>query len=151
LRVVLAEVITLDMPMLPGEVPPKLFPILGAGRIVIGAGLVFAPDGLARSLGIDPDAAQQTRWLSRLTGAREIAIGVGAIRAWRRNEDPSGWILAQAVSDGTDVVAFVVAAASGKVSYARGIGMALFAASGAVSEALTFIALEKRRNQRISL
>lgn len=139
------------MPMLPGEVPSKLFPILGAGRIVIGAGLVFAPDGLARGLGINPEAARQSRWLTRLAGAREIAIGVGAIRAWRRNEDPSGWILAQAISDGTDVVAFTVAATSGKVSYLRGFGMALFAASGAVSEAVTFIALEKKRNQGDSL
>jgi hypothetical protein len=139
------------MPMLPGEVPSTLFPILGAGRIVIGTGLIFAPDGLARGLGISPEAARQSRWLTRLAGAREIAIGVGAIRAWRRNEDPSGWILAQAISDGTDVVAFTVAAISGKVSYRRGFGMALFAASGAVSEVVTFIALEKKRNQGDSL
>ena len=139
------------MTILPGEVPPKLFPILGAGRIVIGLGLVVAPDGLARGLGINPEVAVQSRWLTRLAGAREIAIGVGAIRAWRRNEDPAGWILAQAISDSTDVVAFVVAAKSGKVTYKRGIGMALFAASGAVSEAVTFIALEKKRTERDSL
>ena len=137
--------------MMPGAVPPSLFPILGAGRILIGAGLVFAPDGLARGLGIGPEAAAQSRWLTRLAGAREIAIGVGAIRAWRRSEDPSGWILAQAISDSTDVVAFVLAATSGRVSYKRGFGMALFAASGAVSEALTFIALEKKRAARDSL
>jgi hypothetical protein len=129
----------------PGAVPPLLFPILGAGRIFIGAGLVFAPDGLARGLGIDPEVAAQSRWLTRLAGAREIAIGVGAIRAWHSKEDPSGWILAQAISDSTDVVAFVLAATSGRVSYKRGFAMALFAASGAVSEALTFIALEKKR------
>jgi hypothetical protein len=139
------------MSMLPGEVPPKLFPILGAGRIVIGTGLIIDPGGLAKGLGIDPETARETRWLTRLAGAREIAIGIGAIRAWRRDEDPSGWILAQAISDSTDVVAFVVAATSGKVSYKRGIGMALFAASGAVSEVLTFIALERKRVQRNSL
>ena len=139
------------MTILPGEVPSKLFPILGAGRIVIGVGLVVAPDGLARGLGINPEVAVQSRWLTRLAGAREIAIGVGAIRAWRRHEDPAGWILAQAISDSTDVVAFVVAAKSGKVSYKRGIGMALFAASGAVSETVTFIALEKKRTERDSL
>lgn len=137
--------------MMPGAVPPSLFPILGAGRILIGAGLVFAPDGLARGLGIDPEAAAKSRWLTRLAGAREIAIGVGAIRAWRRSEDPSGWILAQSISDSTDVVAFVLAATSGRVSYKRGFGMALFAASGAVSEALTFIALEKKRAAKDSL
>ncbi len=145
------RVLTSTMTRFPGEVPPRLFPILGAGRIVIGAGLIVNPNGLAKGLGIDSDTAHDSRWLTRLAGAREIAIGIGAIRAWRRNEDPSGWILAQAISDSTDVVAFVVAAKSGKVSYRRGIGMALFAASGAVSETLTFVALEKKHQELNSL
>jgi hypothetical protein len=132
------------MPLLPGEVPPNLFPILGAGRILIGAGLIFAPGGLARGLGIDPQSATASRWLTRIAGAREVGIGIGAIRAWHRQEDPSGWILAQAISDSTDVVAFGAAAVSGKVSAKRGVGMAAFAASGAVSEIVTFIALEKK-------
>jgi len=108
-----------------------LFPILGAGRIFIGAGLVFAPDGLARGLGIDPEVAAQSRWLTRLAGAREIAIGVGAIRAWHsKEESPRVGFLAQAISDSTDVVAFVLAATSGRVSYKRGFAMALFCGLG---------------------
>jgi hypothetical protein len=130
------------MTLLPGEVPTNLFPILGAGRLLIGAGLIFAPGGLARGLGIDPQSAAASRWLTRIAGAREVAIGIGAIRAWHR------WILAQAISDSADVVAFGAAAVSGKVSAKRGIGMAVFAASGAVSEIVTFIALENKRAQR---
>ena len=125
-----------------------MFPILGAGRILIGAGLIFAPGGLARGLGIDPQSAAASRWLTRIAGAREVAIGIGAIRAWHRDEDPSGWILAQAISDSTDVVAFGAAAVSGKVSAKRGVGMAVFAASGAVSEIVTLLALENKRAQR---
>ena len=132
------------MPLLPGEVPPNLFPILGAGRILIRAGLIFAPGGLARGLGFDPQSATASRWLIRIAGAREVGIGIGAIRAWHRQEDPSGWILARAIYDSTDVVAFGAAAASGKVSAKRGLGMAVFAASGAVSKIVTYIALEKK-------
>ena len=135
------------MPLLPGEVPPNLFPILGTGRILIGAGLIFAPGGLARGLGIEPQSAAASRWLTRITGAREVAIGIGAVRAWHRDDDPSGWILAQAISDSSDAVAFGAAAVSGKVSAKRGIGMAVFAASGAVSEIVTFISLENKRAQ----
>ncbi len=46
----------------------KFIPILGAGRIVMGAGLVFAPNGLARGLGIKPHAAQTSLWLTRIDG-----------------------------------------------------------------------------------
>jgi hypothetical protein len=117
-------------------VPDVVIPALGVTRIVIGAGLLISPVGLARGLGIDAVTARRVGWMARIAGARELAIGLGTLRAWRRDEPVTGWVAAQAISDGVDAVAFAVTAARGDVGPARGWGLALFAASGAVSEAL---------------
>ncbi len=122
-------------------IPPLVVPALALTRIVIGAGLLINPTGLGRALGAsDPP---QTAPLGRLLGAREIAIGLGTLVAWRRGQSTAAWVAAQAISDGSDTAAFAAAAISGRVSPARGWGMAAFAASGAISEALTAIALAK--------
>lgn len=126
-------------------IPPIVLPALGLTRVVIGAGLLISPTGLGKALGAsDP---QQTGPVGRLLGAREIAIGLGTLVAWRRGQSAAGWVAAQAISDGSDTVAFAAAALTGRVSPARGWGMAAFAASGAISEALTAAALarEERR------
>lgn len=122
-------------------IPSFVVPALGLTRIVIGAGLVVSPAGLGRALGAsDP---QQTAPVGRLLGAREIAIGLGTLAAWRRGGSTAAWVAAQAISDGSDTVAFAAAALGGRVSAARGWGMAAFAASGAISEALTALALHR--------
>jgi hypothetical protein len=114
---------------------------LGLTRLVIGSGLLINPAGLGRALGAtDPE---QTAPMGRLLGAREVAIGLGTLVAWRRGESTAAWVAAQAMSDGSDTIAFAAAAIAGRVSGARGWGMAAFAASGAISEALTAIALAR--------
>ena len=123
------------------RIPAGVLPALGATRIAIGVGLLINPTGLGRALGLDEVTARNSAWLGRLTGAREIAIGLGTLHAWRRGDRVDGWIAAQAISDGSDAVAFSVVAVRGEVSAARGWGMAAFAASGAISEALTAWAL----------
>jgi hypothetical protein len=121
--------------------PPLVVPALGLTRVVIGTGLLVNPTGLGRALGAtDPE---QTAPVGRLLGAREIAIGLGTLVAWRRGQSTAAWIAAQAISDGSDTVAFAAAAIAGRVSPARGWGMAAFAASGAISEALTARALDR--------
>lgn len=125
--------------------PPGLIPALGLTRVFIGIGLLVRPHGIGKALGIDDAAMAQAAWLARFTGGRELAIGLGTLWAWHRSEPVAGWIAAQAMSDATDTVAFAVVASSGKVSPARGWGMAAFAASGAISEAVT--ALRLRRTQ----
>jgi hypothetical protein len=115
-------------------VPSGIYPALGVTRIVIGLGLMVSPVGLARGLGIDEPTAKRVGWLARIAGARELAIGLGTLRAWHRKEPLAGWVAAQAISDGTDAVAFAVTAARGDVGPVRGWGLSLFAASGAISE-----------------
>lgn len=116
-------------------VPAMVYPALGVTRIAIGLGLIVSPAGLARGLGIDEATARRVGWMARIAGAREVAIGLGTLRAWQRAEPMAGWVAAQAISDGVDAVAFAVTAARGDVGAARGWGLAVFAASGAVSEA----------------
>jgi NADH:ubiquinone oxidoreductase subunit K len=124
-------------------VPSSVVPALGITRLVIGAGMIGNPAGLGRALGLDGNAAREAGWLARLAGAREIAIGLGTLVAWRRGAPTAGWVAAQAISDGSDAVAFAVVAAQGKITASRGWAMGLFALSGAVSEALTAIALNR--------
>jgi hypothetical protein len=130
--------------------PLGLIPALGLTRIAIGIGLMANPKGIGKALGIDDAAMQQAAWLARFTGGREIAIGLGTLLAWRRSEPLAGWIAAQAISDATDTVAFAVVATQGRVSPARGWGMAVFAASGAISEATTAIRLSRQSRPAVS-
>ena len=123
--------------------PKAIIPALGLTRVAIGIGLIANPMGIGKALGIADDAMRQSVWLARFTGGREIAIGLGTLLAWKRSEPLAGWIAAQAISDATDTVAFAVVASQGKVSPARGWGMAAFAASGAISEAATAVALAR--------
>lgn len=127
-------------------IPSFVVPALGVTRIVIGAGLVANPAGLGRALGAsDPT---QTTAVGRLLGAREIAIGLGTLAAWRGGHATAPWVAAQAISDASDTFAFAAAALGGRVSAVRGWGMAAFAASGAISEGLTAIALARENGTK---
>jgi hypothetical protein len=124
-------------------VPNSVVPALGVTRIVIGAGMIVNPAGLGKALGLSDERAKEAGWLARLAGAREIGIGLGTLAAWRAGAPTAGWVAAQAISDGSDAVAFAVVASRGKISPARGWGMGLFALSGAISEGLTAMALSR--------
>lgn len=119
--------------------PSVVYPALGIARIGIGVGLLVSPVGLARGLGIDAATAKRVGWMARIAGARELAIGLGTIRAWHRGEPMTGWLAAQAISDGVDSIAFAVTASRGDVGAVRGWGLAAFAASGAISESVLAI------------
>lgn len=125
------------------DVPPAAIVGMGLTRVAIGTGLLISPVGLARGLGIDPTTARRVGWMARIAGAREIALGLGTLQAWRRGDPVDGWIAGQAFSDGVDAVAFAVTAARGDVGALRGWGLAAFAASGAISEALAVRALRR--------
>jgi len=128
-------------------VPPAVIPALGITRLAIGAGLIIGPAGLGKALGLSDDDAKAAGWLARLAGAREIAIGLGTLDAWRSGRPVDGWVAAQGISDASDAVAFATVAMQGKVSWARGWGMSMFALSGAVSEVLTAVALRRQAHQ----
>lgn len=124
-------------------VPPAVVPALGITRLVIGTGMIIGPAGLGKALGLPEAEAKRAGWIARLAGAREIAIGLGTLDAWRSGRPVDGWVAAQGISDASDAIAFAAIAIQGKVPAARGWGMSLFALSGAVSEALTAAALRR--------
>jgi len=124
-------------------IPPSVVPALGITRLAIGAGLVIGPAGLGKALGLSEADAKAAGWLARLAGAREIAIGLGTLDAWRSGKAVDGWVAAQGISDASDAIAFATVALQGKVSPVRGWGMSLFALSGAISEGLTAAALRR--------
>jgi hypothetical protein len=124
-------------------IPPSVVPALGITRLAIGAGLIIGPAGLGKALGLSEADAKAAGWLARLAGAREIAIGLGTLDAWRSGKSVDGWVAAQGISDASDAIAFATVALQGKVSPVRGWGMSLFALSGAVSEGLTAVALRR--------
>ncbi len=124
-------------------IPPSVVPALGITRLAIGAGLIIGPAGLGKALGLSEADAKAAGWLARLAGAREIAIGLGTLDAWRSGKSVDGWVAAQGISDASDAIAFATVALQGKVSPVRGWGMSLFALSGAISEGLTAVALRR--------
>ena len=124
-------------------IPPSVVPALGITRLAIGAGLIIGPAGLGKALGLSEAEAKAAGWLARLAGAREIAIGLGTLDAWRSGKSVDGWVAAQGISDASDAIAFATVALQGKVSPVRGWGMSLFALSGAISEGLTAVALRR--------
>ena len=124
-------------------IPPSVVPALGITRLAIGAGLIIGPAGLGKALGLSEADAKAAGWLARLAGAREIAIGLGTLDAWRSGKSVDGWVAAQGISDASDAIAFATVALQGKVSPVRGWGMSLFALSGAISEGLTAAALRR--------
>lgn len=124
----------------------SVIPAMGLTRIVIGVALVIDPSALGRALGVaDP---QRSAPLGRLLAARELAIGIGTLLAWRRGRDEELWLTAQAISDGSDTIAFAAATLAGRVPPGRGWAMAAFAASGVIGE--SWAALVHARGARPS-
>lgn len=80
---------------------------------------------------------------SRLVGARELALGLGTLDAWRRGAPVSGWVGAMAIADGSDALAFAGEAASDAEGRRKALWLAAFAASGLVAEGMTAYALRR--------
>jgi hypothetical protein len=83
--------------------------ILSVLRVVIGAVLLVAPGAAGRrwlgEVATDPRVKVAVRGL----GARDLALGLGALRALDRGEPARGWVQLAAVGDTTDAISSVVA------------------------------------------
>jgi hypothetical protein len=80
---------------------------------------------------------------SRLVGARELALGLGTLDAYRRGAPVSGWVGAMALADGSDALAFTAEAVGDPEGRRKALWLAAFAASGLVAEGLTAYALRR--------
>jgi hypothetical protein len=78
---------------------------LAVNRLLFGVSFVAAPERSSRSW-ISVDAATGGgRVMTRATGARDLALGLGALRALRTGADARPWFAAHLVSDATDFLA----------------------------------------------
>lgn len=85
---------------------------LAANRIVFGLGLALSPARAGRSwIGARAAARPETQVFARALGARDVALGAGALRALIREDYELArlWLAGHALADGTDVLATLAA------------------------------------------
>ena len=100
-------------------------------RAGAGAVMLVAPRALPRALGVAAAASGPTGWVVQMLGAREVALGVGVLRA-RRSADARAWALAGAACDVVDALVVGAAVRRGVVSRSAGSAVAASAlAAGA--------------------
>lgn len=81
---------------------------LAVGRVAIGAALVLVPSLAARGWAGDESSRPATKVFLRALGIRDLALGVGTLRALERGEDPVPWARYGAAADGVDAAATLV-------------------------------------------
>jgi hypothetical protein len=84
---------------------------IAAGRVGIGAAAWLAPNLSGRLFGLDPEGNPQASYLGRLFGARDVALGAGALRSPRKQKD--AWVAAGMACDVADVAAGALAGVRG--------------------------------------
>ena len=105
-------------------------PLLSATRAALGVSMLARPDLLAKSLGADSTTAARLSWITRMLGARELALGAGTLLASRRGKDTREWAYAQLVSDAIDALAVGAALARGHVRAVPAAAVVAAAAGG---------------------
>jgi hypothetical protein len=81
---------------------------LSLNRIAFGAGFVVSPSSARSWIGPRMAAKPQSHVLTRALGARDIALGLGALIALRKGEGQArSWMLGHLVADATDLAATI--------------------------------------------
>jgi hypothetical protein len=113
----------------------------GAGRLAIGISLFTVPGIALSALGFG-EADPKTLAMAQIAGGRDLVMGAETLLALRAN-DPARLrraILANAVADTGDALAFTAALASGdeggRTAGKRGLPMAALSATGGFLAAL---------------
>ena len=108
----------------------RVIAMLSIARVGVGTVLLLAPRRMGRnwvgSVADDPRAALVIRGF----GVRDLALGLGTLRALSRNEPLNGWVQMAAFGDACDAVAGLAAASS--VGAVRTIPTVLSAAAATV-------------------
>jgi hypothetical protein len=105
---------------------------IGIARMVVGSGAWLAPNLSGRLFGLDPAGNPQLPYVGRLFGARDVALGAGALRSSRKHKD--AWLTAGLACDAADVAAGVLAGARGQLPLVSAVMVsttaAVFAGAG---------------------
>lgn len=87
----------------------QLVRALAAGRVAVGAALTVAP-GVAGRTWIGPTARDpKTKVMIRAMGGRDLAMGLGTLRALEHGGDVRSWTVLSAACDAVDAAASVLA------------------------------------------
>lgn len=107
----------------------QLVRALAAGRVAAGAALAVAP-GLAGRAWIGPAASRpRVKVMVRATGGRDLALGLGTLRALERGGDVRSWVVLSAACDAVDATATLLAV---RALGGRAVPVLLTAAAAAV-------------------
>jgi hypothetical protein len=107
-----------------------------------------APVSTVRLLGLDTATATRVTWLARMAAARDLALGLGTVRATACRREAAGWLLAGAASDLADAALVEHALRQGR---AKGLpASAVVIASAGAAAAGTWAAVAAARQGRIS-
>lgn len=80
---------------------------LGLSRVAIGSAAALAP-GRAMNLWLGVDAEPESvKAMGHVIGARDLALGIGALVALRRDSGAAVWLRAGALADSADALATV--------------------------------------------
>jgi hypothetical protein len=86
---------------------------IAIGRIAVGTGAWLTPNLSGRLFGLDPEGNPQLPYVGRLFGARDVALGAGALRSPRKQRDL--WLTAAFACDVADAAAGVIAGVRGQL------------------------------------
>jgi len=79
---------------------------LAAGsRIALGVAVLARPEMLVRAMRVDAATARRTAWLSRMLGARDLALGLGTLLVLTRGGEHRPWLMASGFADAVDAAA----------------------------------------------
>lgn len=109
---------------------------LSSTRAAAGAVMLLAPTVLPRALGADAASARATSWAVQMLGVREVALGLGAVRALRTGRGEAGrpWVAAGLLCDAVDAVAVLAAVGRHRVRPLPGLAVVATAAAAAALE-----------------
>jgi hypothetical protein len=90
----------------------KVKDAVAISRMAVGAGAWLTPNLSGRLFGLDPEGNPQLPYIGRLFGARDVALGAGALRSKSRKQKDA-WLTAGMACDVADVAAGALAGARG--------------------------------------
>lgn len=114
---------------------------LSLGRIGLGAVSLLSPDVAAKLFLLDGPAIPQLRFMTRLFGAREVALGAATLTA--RGSAQRNLVVVGIAVDAADAATGVVGAQRGEVGKVVGGGLTTIAI-GAVGAGVAALVLDRR-------
>jgi hypothetical protein len=105
---------------------------LAFARTAVGVTMLTKPGALPALLGVDRATRERMGWVVQMLGAREVALGVGALSA---RTEVRLWLAAGLLSDAVDALAVGAALRRGRVNAPTAAAMVGVAAGAAAIQA----------------